>query len=99
MAAVAAGLQVRSRRRQQQQQHRRFVAAAAQHASSSSSCGDQQQQPALFTPTAATEVNVSTVDDDDAPQISPDELRGAVAGAQLLERSIGESSVDYLSVS
>jgi len=44
--------------------------------------------------------NVSTADDDDAPPLSPDELRGAaVAGAQTLERSIGESSVDYLSVS
>ena len=42
---------------------------------------------------------VSTADDDDAPPLSPDELRGAVAGAQLLERSIGESSVDYLAVS
>ena len=79
--------------------HRRFTAAAAAHASSSKEAeGSLQPPPPLSDPPPAPRANVSTVDDDDAPQISPDELRGAVAGAQLLERSIGESSVDYLSV-
>ena len=49
-------------------------------------------------PSTVTATTGSTFSDDDAPPIAPDRLRDAGPGAQVLERAVGESSVDYLSV-